>query len=184
MATDPSYLSEVRARAAALRQQADEIDAAADNLERIMARLIVPKGLFQPAQRPTRAPRTTEVRASGSKGKAPGTMNMAWRENFVRIAEVSSRDEFPLDLVRDVVRKRTGKDMKLSGIRRHFNSYIEHEYVTSDSPDTYRLTDKLLKLIGYQDSGPTDRNENEAPVADAADASETTLAAQDGGPQE
>lgn len=175
MATDPSYLSEVRARAAALRQQADEIDAAADNLERIMARLIVPEGLLQPAQRSVTAPRSAEARPSGSKGKAPGTMNMNWRANFARIADVTARDEFPLDLVRDVVQESTGKDVKLSGLRRQFKDYIKHEYVTSDAPDRYRLTDKLLTLIGYQESGPTGRKENEASVADAADASETSL---------
>ena len=187
MTNDTFSIRDLRDHAKRLRAQADEIDGLADHVERVLASLTVPEGVLDAVRKPHPAPRPTALEAprTGGKGKAPGTLSMNWRGNFAGIADVAARDEFPLDLVRAVVRDRTGNDTKLSAIRRQFNTdYIKHGYVTSEAQDRYRLTEKLLALIGYQDGGEASHNENEASVADAADASETALAAQDGRPQE
>ena len=102
---------------------------------------------------------------------------MSWRHNFARIAEVCGREKFPIDIVRDVVRERDGREPKQSALRRQFKSYIEHGYVTHSLDGEYQLTDKLFALIGFRD-GVAPSNENEASAADAVDASETALEAQ------
>ena len=130
----------------------------ADYVEKLLPLLVVPPDIIATAKRHD----PQEARPNGSKGKPPGTLNMSWRGHFAMIAEVCGREAFPLGLVQNVLRERTQRDVKLSALRRQFKDYAKHGHVEDIGGDTFRLTDKLVALIGYQDSGEV-RNENGPP---------------------
>lgn len=187
MLSDTISITELRERSAALRAQADEIDSVIASLARLMEQASQRGPFIRAAVVSAAGIKPAAYGGGGSvvatrngvnRGKAPGTLNMSWRANFARIADVSGQDEFPLDLVRDVITERTGNEVKLSAIRRQFNGYIDHGYVTSDAPDRYRLTDKLLRLIRWQPSSDQGRDENGAPEG-APDAEEVSASSND-----
>jgi hypothetical protein len=94
---------------------------------------------------PPKVPRT-------GKGKPPGAMSQRWRGHFAEIIRIVPPPHlFGFNHVQDVVKRREGRDMRDSEIRRLFEGNVkQHGYLVQPSRDLYQPTQKLIDLIGLK----------------------------------
>lgn len=86
---------------------------------------------------------------SGRKGKPPGAMSQRWRGNLAEIIRMIPEPHiFGFNHVQDVVKRREGREMRSSEIRRLFEGNVKHGYLVQPSRDLYQPTKKLIELIG------------------------------------
>ena len=151
-----ALLEGFRAKAAEFRRMADEIDQHIDALTKLLGS--GPSAETAPSGASTRK----AVRSKGSKGKAPGTISMRWRDHFVALYDSVGRDSFEVDVVQQRLRHTEGRDPKPSEVHRLFKNHVKHGYLVQPSRDSYQMTAKLIDLIGLQTESPSAATEGQS----------------------
>lgn len=153
--SDSINIPALRAKAQALRDQADEIDRHIDALAALSASFQIGDSVSAEIRR--KAPQAGDSRKGG---KPKGTLSMKWRGHFAWVL-LHIGNQFTLKHIADRVRENEGREMRATEARRQFKVPVEHGYLEVIDENTYRMTDKLISLVSgmITHEGPSARTE-------------------------
>lgn len=163
-------ISELRHKAAQLRERADAIDAAISSLEASVGGLVGPATrVDMPLQARSRSVDVTVTR----KGKQPGSVSQKWKAVLWEMAQMQHPTQGISSAgIAEIVLRKLGQTKRPAELARQFAPYSGAGYIVKPFDDRYLVTDKGKAKIGYIPASESMFADNSGYVADTSSPSQ------------